>query len=507
MLGHRTLNVQDYLTILKRRWWIVVIPAILLAITGYGATYFMTPQYVSSTLVLIDEQKVPTEFVKPVATEALDSRLAYMQEKILSRSSIEPIIKQYNLYGDQKLSMDARVDLTRKALKIDPVESQLARTNGLPGFRIAFTANDPQTAQQVCSKITGLFTAENVKSRQVLAAGATDFLQEQLDQAKRTLDDQGAKIAEFEQKNFGSLQGDVGNNVNIMSSLTSRLDSTTQAIQALEQNKSVGEALLAQQSAMTPGTTAAVAEPRVQEAQLEALEKDEADLTAKYTPDYPDVKAVHRKIQELRAQMAKAASAPPAPVVTTPSPNHVDSAATVQIRAQLRGIDVQIQAKQREQDDLKRQIQQYESRIQASPQVEAEYKALTRDSGTAETEYNRLKEQMNQSQMTIDLEHRQQGETFTLLDEANLPTEATFPKPVGFAAGGFGAGLALGLMIVAFLEYRDTALRTEAEVWDFTHLPTLAVIAWSGDAIEVQRRGFLKRIFSRKANKEALADA
>ena len=76
MLGHRTLNVEDYLSILKRRWWIIVLFTVVFTIGAIGFTYFVTPKYVSETLVLIDQQKVPTDFVQPVATQSLDSRLA-----------------------------------------------------------------------------------------------------------------------------------------------------------------------------------------------------------------------------------------------------------------------------------------------------------------------------------------------------------------------------------------------------------------------------------------------
>ena len=95
MLGHRTLNVEDYLTMLKRRWWIIVIPAIILPIIGVGITFFIPPDYVSETLVLIDQQKVPDEFVRSVVSENLDSRLASMKEQILSRSQLQPIIEKW----------------------------------------------------------------------------------------------------------------------------------------------------------------------------------------------------------------------------------------------------------------------------------------------------------------------------------------------------------------------------------------------------------------------------
>jgi uncharacterized protein involved in exopolysaccharide biosynthesis len=306
------------------------------------------------------------------------------------------------------------------------------------------------------------------------------------------------------------LPGDEGNNESIMSGLNSRLDATTQTIQTLDQNRSVIEALLAQQvpTSSASGVPAAQA-PQVQQAELDKLLAQKADLESRYTADYPEVKDVNRQIADLRSEMAKAASAPPPVASTTSAPSRADSTNVIQLRAQLRGIDVQIQAKQKEQDDLKRQIQSYDSRIQSSPEVEAQYKELTRDSETSLILYNKLKSEMDQSQMTTDLEHRQEGETFTVLDAASLPTEATFPKTTSFGVGGLGAGVVLGLLIVALLEYRDTALRTEREVWDFTHLPTLAVIAWSGATIDANqpKPGLFKRLFGRKQPKELLADA
>jgi len=507
MLGHRALNVDDYLTILKRRWWIILIPAVIVPIIAIGVTYFLTPEYNSSTLVLIDQQKVPGEFVKPLVAEALDSRLAYMTEEILSRSTIEPIIKKYNLYADQH-QMDNRVDLTRKALHIEAVQSEIARSNGLPGFKITFTASDPHTAQQVCADITSLFTGNNLKAREAAAENTTDFLQGQLNDAKRTLDDQDAKVAAFQQRYFGMLPGDEGNNVNIMGSLNSRLDATTQQLQSLEQNKSVGDALLASRIEAVPVTSPAVQAPQALQKQLNELLAQKTDLEARYSADYPDVKSVNRQIEDVRAQLANQAAAPVV-APTTPTANVPESAGVVQLRAQLHGLDTQIQAKRKEQTDLQTQIRSYEGRIQSTPEVEAQYKELTRDQETSLALYNKLKTEMDQSQMTTDLEHRQEGETFTVLDPASLPTEATFPQPVTFGVGGLFGGVALGVLIVAFIEYKDTALRTERDVWELTHLPTLAVIAFSGEvaAAMLESTSRKKQLFGRKPPKEALADA
>jgi polysaccharide chain length determinant protein (PEP-CTERM system associated) len=507
MLGHRALNVEDYLTILKRRWWIILIPVVMVPIIAVGATYFMTPEYDSSTLVLIDQQKVPGEFVKPLVAEALDSRLAYMTEQILSRSSVEPIIKKYNLYADEK-QMDNRVEMVRKDLRIEAVVSEIARSNGLPGFRITFRANDPHTAQQVCADITSLFTGNNLKARQATAENTTSFLSGQLAEAKRTLDDEDAKVAAFEKQYFGMLPGDEGSNVNIMSSLNSRLDATTQQLQSLEGSKSVGDALLASQTQPVSASVPASQAPQALQRQLDDLEKQKADLESRYSADYPDVKSVNRQIEDVRAQLAKEAAAPPV-TPSTPMVTRPDSASVVTLRAQLRGLDVQIAAKRKEQADLQAQIRGYEGRIQSSPEVEAQYKGLTRDHDTALALYNKLKTEMDQAQMTEQLENHMEGETFTVLDSPSLPIEATFPKPTVFALGGVFGGIALGVLIVAFIEYKDTALRTERDVWELTHLPTLAVIAFSGEVAAVKQDHVtrVKRLFGRKPPKEALVDA
>ena len=134
MLGHRPLTPEDYGTILKRRWWIIAIPAVIFPIIGFAITYLVPPEYVSQTLVLVMQQKVPESYVKPVISEDLNARLATMKEQILSRSRLAPIIERFNLYANQGMSMDDRIDKARKGIGIKPIQSDMTR--GLPGFFI-----------------------------------------------------------------------------------------------------------------------------------------------------------------------------------------------------------------------------------------------------------------------------------------------------------------------------------------------------------------------------------
>ena len=162
------------------------------------------PQYQSQTLVLIEQQKVPEDYVKPVVEEDLSARLASMREQILSRSRIEPIIERFNLFAGDGATMDDRVEMTQKAIGVKPIPSSQS-SHGMPGFFITFKAQDARTAQQVCGEITSLFVSENLSAREQSAEGTTEFLKQQLADSKRNLDEQDAKLAAFQQKYFGML--------------------------------------------------------------------------------------------------------------------------------------------------------------------------------------------------------------------------------------------------------------------------------------------------------------
>jgi uncharacterized protein involved in exopolysaccharide biosynthesis len=130
-----------------------------------------------------------------------------------------------------------------------------------------------------------------------------------------------------------------------------------------------------------------------------------------------------------------------------------------------------------EQLRITQQVRTYEARIESSPQVEAEYKQITRDHQAALDFYNSLLKKLNDSSMATALEQRQQGEQFRVVDAPNLPDSPVFPNRLLFAGGGFAGGLVLGLLLTGWFDYRDTSLRSERDVWAFTKLSTLAVIS------------------------------
>jgi polysaccharide chain length determinant protein (PEP-CTERM system associated) len=480
MLGHRDLTIEDYAGIFKRRFWLILISSVTLLVTGVGVSYVLPPKYQSQTLVLIEQQTVPEEYVKPVVEEDLGARLSSMKEQILSRSRLEPIIEKYSLFAGSNNTMDDRVDLTRKAIKVTQIQSGQTRGSGtMPGFFVSFEAPDPRIAQQVCGEITSLFVKENIDARQDSAEGTSDFLKQQLDDSKRKLDEEDAKLASFQEKYIGQLPGQETSNSNTLQSLTAQLDASTNSLSRLQENETFLEAMVSQQTHDVQSTepTAAVAEDERRK-DLKDLTAQKQALDAIYTPDHPDVVAINRRIADLQAEIAHAAAQPAPPAAHESAvTNRPDPPQLQQLKAQLRAAQQSVAGAKQQQAEIQKQIHTYESRIESSPKVEEEYKDITRDHDTALQFYNSLLTKMNESSMATALEHREQGEQFKVMDAPNLPDEPSFPNRPIFAGGGFAAGLFLGLIIAALLEYRDTSLRNERDVWAFTKLPTLAILS------------------------------
>jgi polysaccharide chain length determinant protein (PEP-CTERM system associated) len=508
MLGHRKLTGTDYVDILKRRRWFIIVPMLIAPFIGIAISFLVPPQFVSQTLVLVQEQQVDPTIAKPVVSSTLDSRLASMKEQIQSRSRIQPIVERYNLFAAKGATMDDRVDQTRKAILIKTiVPASGARTGGLPGFYISFTAHDAKTAQLVCQDITSLFVTANLQSRAQHAEGATDFLQSTLDDAKRSLDEQDGKLAAFQREHVGSLPGEETSNMAMLNSLNTQLENANQTLARMIQDRSYQESMLANLLQNQPGavtTPGSIAQaPQAEQLELQSLLTQEADLKSHYTANHPDVISIGKKIADLRRKMAQSSTQTASGLPVNASAGHSESLPVLQLKAQIRSSEIGIVEKKREQAQIESRIGQYQSRIATGPLVDAQFKDLTRDSESARKFYDELAAKKNSADMAASLERRQQGEQFTVMDMANLPDAPTFPQRWMFAVAGLVVGFVLGLAIVALLEYKDTSLRTEQDVWAFTKLPTLAVIAYSGEiqpyADKPGISGRFKQFFGKKA--------
>jgi polysaccharide chain length determinant protein (PEP-CTERM system associated) len=330
-------------------------------------------------------------------------------------------------------------------------------------------------AQQVCTAVTSMFIEENLRQRQIHSQGTTEFLMNQLAEAKANLDEQDAKLAAFKSHYLGSLPDQAQMNLNLLSNMTSQLDAATQALARAQQEKFLAESMLTQQIAAWQATQTGRS-PETLEQQLTALQTQLATLQSRYTDDYPDVIKVKNDIAALKKQIAGSEAQKSGTEPAKAQKNTLEPSQVAQLRAQVHNLDQVIAEKAREQEQIKQQIKLYQDRVQSTPAVEQQFKELTRGYQTALDSYNELEKKRNDSAMAAELERKQQGEQFRVLDPANLPDKPSFPNRPLFAAGGLGGGLALGLGIAFLLEMKDSSLKTERDVEFALRLPVLAMI-------------------------------
>jgi len=326
-----------------------------------------------------------------------------------------------------------------------------------------------------------MFIRQSLRLRQQHVDETTQFLGKQLDDAKAKLDEQDAKLAAFQSRYIGELPEDETTNLTLLSGMTPQLEAATQAVNQAQQDKAFTESLLDQRLEAWQGSKGGQSSQTVEE-QLRSLQEQLISKQGHYTDRHPDVVKLKNEITLLQKKLLEA----PTKSNTRQNEHQAPAAAyeppeIQQLRARLHEIDFTIAQKKHEQAELQRQITILQARIQSSPVIQQQFKALTRDHQTALDFYNDLLKKRNDSQMATELERRQEGEQFRVLDPPSLPEQPSFPKPPLFALGGLGAGLMLGLSIVHLLEARDKSIRTKREVEVYLGVATLGVISHMGN--------------------------
>jgi polysaccharide chain length determinant protein (PEP-CTERM system associated) len=468
-------GIREALAIFKRRFWWIVIPALLGPVVAIGITFAIKPVYTSQTFVLIEQPKIPDKFVTQVVTDQLDARLMTLQEQILSRSRLEPIIDRLGLFkdSDKGVSLDEKVERLRKSIDVKMITPE-GSSHVPSGFYITASGETAQVAQQVCTEILSMFMSENLKLRQQRAAGTTEFLSGQLEESKRKLDEHDAKLAEFKGKYLGQLPTDEQRNLEMLTATRTQLEALNQELSQAQQQKIIQESSLSQLNA---GKTVAsvAANPSELEQELATQQSLLASLQARYTDKHPDVKKTKAQIQILQDRLKAANVQTTATPVKADAPM-ADTAEARQLRVALRLTEENIRSKRAEQSHLEEEVRNLQARLQLSPVVEERYKALTRDYESALQFYNELLSKKTQSEMSTDLERRQEGEQFGVMDAPDLPTKPSFPNRLKFSLCGLVVGFPIGIGLAMVVERRENFIRNEDDVVKILGLAVLIAL-------------------------------
>jgi len=477
MIRNGEIGLADLRRVFRQYWWVPPLATAGCLTLALTLSVVLPKRYTSQTIVLVDQPKVPSDYVKPVVTEDLNHRLASMQEQILSRTRLEPIIEKFGLYSQERgrVHPEDLVERLKKSVTVTPV-TPMAGTQDrtIPGFSVSVTFDNPLLAQQICSDITSMFMEQNTRARGQQAARTTSFLNQQLDGAKAKLDAQDAKLAQFKRQYLGSLPDEEQANLSLLMGMNTQLEANTQALSREQQDKAFNESLLSQQEANWKAAQTGH-NPEALEVQLSALEDQLTALQARYTPQHPDVIKLQNSIEELKKRIAAAPKTTNAAEKDTQA-DAIEPPQIQQLRARLHQDDLNMADLTKRQAQIQEQIRLLQGRVQASPAVEQQFKELTRSYQSALDFYNDLLKKRDQSAMASDLENQQESEQFRVLDPPSLPSQPSFPNKLYFAGGGLGAGLALGLGILYLLALSDQSLYTERDVELALKLPVLALI-------------------------------
>jgi polysaccharide chain length determinant protein (PEP-CTERM system associated) len=477
MVRNGEIGLAEAKRTLRRYWWILPLSTVLLGGLGVGAALVLPKRYTSQTMVLVEQPTVGPDYVKPVVTEDLNHRLASMKEQILSRTRLQPIIEKFGLYAEVRgrVHIEDLVERLRTAVEIKPMEpTPGTQSRQLPGFYVEVTFDNPQIAQQICTEITSMFLEQNARERKQQANETTSFLSKQLEEAKKNLDDQDAKLAQFKRQYLGSLPEEEQSNLNILTGMNAQLEANTQALSRAHQDKAFNESLVGQQEANWKASQTGQ-NPETAEQQLGALQDQLTSLQARYTSEHPDVIKLKSQIEELKKRMAGAPKNNPSANGSTQA-SAAEPPQIQQLRAKLRQDDMNIADLTKRQSQIQDEIAQLQSRVQASPMVEQQLKELTRNYQTAQDFYNDLLKKRQNAGVAGDLESQQESEQFRVLDPPSLPDRPSFPKKAYFAGGGLGGGLAVGVAILCLIAMGDKSMHTERDVELALKLPVLALV-------------------------------
>src|ERR1700679_3250131 len=293
------LDFQRYLGVIRRRHVHFLVPLFLGWIIVWGANWVLPPRYKSTTLILVEQPTMPKNYVEPNVNEDLQERLASIEQQILSRTRILLIIDKLHLYsgahGDK--TPDAKVELMRKDIDIELVRD--TQSQQITAFKVSHSAQDTHVAQRVASELTDLFINENLKVRQQQSQDTTTFIESQLENARATLAEQEAKVREFEGQHVGELPSQQATNLQILSGLQAQLQNEQDTLNTAKQQRIYLQTLIDQYRTLHTTSRTADGTPTGLSAidqDLDRLKSKLAELSARYTDQYPEIENLKDEI-------------------------------------------------------------------------------------------------------------------------------------------------------------------------------------------------------------------
>lgn len=437
MRREHVLELRSILEAPLRRPLRVSLCFVLCVAASLAAFSTVPKRYRSSTLILVEGEKVPSSFAGQGTADPTRKRLYTLNQQVLSRTRLERIVTELAPYprASPPEPMSATVDRMRDAIRI--------RVRGSDAFEIEYVHPDPAIAQRVAERITSLFIEEVASAREQQVEGASRFIEEQLAEARKGLEAQEAAVGRFKERNMGSLPEQVATNLSTLQRLQLEQQSVGQNLQAAQDRLAAMDAQLGTPEDRSSG-------------EIRQLRTQLDELKGRYTDQHPDVRVLAARIAGMEASIATR-SAP------------TDSHALAVLRLDIQGL----KARSSEVDG---RIAEIQASVDRSPRTEQELAILTRDYKKLSENYLALLNKKLDTQMAERMEKQWKGERFRILDPANHPERPFFPQLSVFLLVGVLGGIASGLGLALLAESLDHSIRTPADLEGALEWPVLATV-------------------------------
>ena len=463
----------------RRKWLGIVV--FLLPFTAATAVIMALPDlYQSTALVMIERQQVPEAFVRATVTSELEIRLHTISQEILSRSRLESLISRMGLYSDLRGKAEEAVDRMRRDIRLELRGADANRGNTTTSFALSYRGRDPQTVATVTNTLASFYIEENLKARERQATGTAEFLKVQLNDAKRRLDEQEARMGELQRRYLGELPQQLQGNLATLESLNTqlRINSDNQTRLAERRDQIAGQ--LAQAKLNSGG-------PEPDEVRLARLQQELATLRIKYTDLWPDIIRIKDEIERLQKDMA-APKPKPKPVAGPPTPE------VARLQDALGSVETELRLAKQDQTRLKQGISNYQARLDNAPKREQEYLDATRDyQGTKEL-YQTLSRKYDDALLAESMEQRQKGEQFRILDSALPSGTPAAPRRSRLLIASLALSLVLGAGAMVLAELLDTSFHSSRDLRAYTTVPILVNIPRIVTGADLRRRRWRFRL-------------
>jgi len=467
----------------SRRKWLAVVVFALPFVTAASLILFMPSVYRSTATILVDRQQVPESMVRPTVTSALETRLQTISQEILSRSRLDALIRQFDLYSDlrRRVPLEEVIERMRKDIRLElkSVEQTEDRRSATIAFTLSYAGRNPDTVARVTNTLASFYIEENLKARERQAAGTSEFLKVQLTEVKQRLDEQEARVSEFKKRYMGELPQQTDANLSTIERLNMQLRLNSDNQTRLAERREALAKELADAPTPSPGTTG----PDGDVDRLARLNQDLRALRSTYSDKYPDIVHLKEEIAALEREMAnpeagkgKKSAAP----AVSPYELRIKQARTE--------VEGELSVLKGEEQRLRSALASYIGRVENSPKREQELRELSRDYESTRDYYASLMKRYDDAQLAESMEQRQKGEQFRVLDPAIPSAEPTAPNRLRLLLFALGACLALGIGAVVLAEQINASFHSVDELRALTTVPVLLSIPLIVTPEDVERR-------------------